>query len=418
MNRLLGFIVITSLAVSGCANQKAPEQLSSQAETNVAAGKYKKALSLYNEAIQTSTKDSALFAKRAAVETLLLDYEAALSDYNRAIELRNDVAWYHSKRARVLGELNQPGEAIVSANRALELEPGDVQTLAYRANAYAQQGSYDRGLADAIQAKHGGDLVYTYRVLGTCYVHLGKPDEAIDCLQKAINLNPKDQSLFCLKSEAEMLKLDLKQAVFTASRAREMNPKAMEPYSCLARAYLLSGDYTQARENIDRVLQQSPIDGRALLTVYHMSTNELDRALESALAVVKERPSAASQETLSEVYTLMGRGEEALEICEGLVTEYPKSSEAHRAKALALLGLGRNQEAKLAASKSIDLLAYNPVAFRLRSEACSRLGDKAAAQADRTMSERLGYSINLPQERIMNSLQKQLAKQHGTAKEI
>lgn len=412
MNRSF-LIFAVSLLLAGCANQKPAEQLSSQADTNIAAGKYKKALALYNDAISTSDKDSALFAKRAAVETLLMDYDAALSDYNRAIELRPDVAWYHSKRALVLGELNQPGEAIVSANRALELEPSDSQTLAYRANAYAQLGQYEKGLADALQAKHGGDLVYTYKVLGTCYINLGKPDEALDCLQKAIDLNPKDPSLFCLKAEAEMLKLDLKQAVYTATRARDMNPRATEPYSCLARAHMLAGDYVKAKDAIDKVSEQSPVDGQALLAVYYMAENKLNSALACAEHVAKERPSPHAQQTLAEVYSLMGRGDEALQICKSLEKEYPEMASVQRAKALVLLGLGRNGEARDAATRSIQLLTFNPVAHRLRAEALSRLGD-SDADSDLRTAHKLGYSDNLPQERILKNMQKQVAKENGT----
>lgn len=415
MKRVFCFIVALSLTAAGCAIQKAPEQLSSQADTNIAAGKYKKALKLYDDAIALSDKDSALYAKRGTVKSLLMDYDSALQDFNRAIDLRPNVGWYYSKRARVLCELNQPQDAIVSANQALTLEPNDPQTLAYRANSYAQLGQYDKSLADALKAKHGGDLVYTYKVLGTCYIHLGKPDEAIDCLQKAIDLNPKESGLLCLKSEAEMQKLDLKQAVYTAQRARDLNPKATEPYSCLARAYLLSGDFEKAKSNIDKVVAQSPRDGRALQTVYYIATNDRGRALSSALAVVDERPSPESKLTLAEVYTLSNRAQEGLNICDGLEKEHPNLAAVQRARCMSLLALGRNEEALDAASKSISLLSYNPIAFRLKSEALTRLGREEEARGERLTAQKLGYTNNLPQERILTSLNETIAKSKSHA---
>ena len=410
MKKIVGYVIALSLTVAGCGNQKAPEHLSSQADTNVAAGKYKKALSLYDKAIAVSDKDSALYAKRATVKSLLMNYDSALADFNRAIDLRPNVGWYYSKRARVLAELNRPQEAIDSANEALKLEPNDPQTLAYRASAYSQLGQYDKGLADALQAKHGGDLVYTYKVLGTCYIHLGKPDEAIDCLQKALDLNPKEPGLLCLKSDAEMQKLDLKQAIYTAKRARDLNPKATEPYSCLARAYMLSGDYSAAKTNIDKVMEFSPLDGKALQTVYYMAENDKANALSSALAVAKERPSPESVLTLAEAYTLSNRGREALSVCDELEQKHPNLAALHRARAMALLALGRNDEALEAASKSISILSYNPIAFRLRSEASHRLGKEEQARSDRLSAEKLGYSNNLPQERILTNLSETIAK--------
>lgn len=415
MKRAVGSILALSFILCGCASQKTPEHLGSQADTNIAAGKYRKALAQYDDAIAVSDKDSALFAKRATVKSLLMDYDSALADYNRAIVLRPSVGWYHSKRAMVLGELNRPQDAIVSANRALELEGNDPQTLAYRASAYAQLGQYDRGLADALQAQHGGDLVYTYKVLGTCYIHLGKPDEAIDCLQKAIDLNPKEPGLLCLKAEAEMQKLDLKQAINTAKRAQALNPKATEPYSCLARAYMLSGDFSRAKENIDIVSAQSDVDGKALLTVYFMASNEMEKALSSALAVVEDRPTPESKQTLAEAYVLNGRAKEALEICDGLAKEHPKLASVQRGRAMALLALNRNQEARDAASKSITMLSYNPIAFRLRAEALQRMGNSVDAHADRLMAERLGYANSLPQERILTSLKSTIANRREDA---
>jgi tetratricopeptide (TPR) repeat protein len=413
MKRFVGVFLALSFALSGCASPKGPDDLSLQADTNVAAGKYKKALAQYDGAIALSDKDSALFAKRATVKSLLNEHKSALEDYNRAIVLRPNVGWYYSKRAKVLGELNKPAAAIDSANRALSLDGEEPQTLAYRANAYTQLGQYDRALEDAIQAKQGGDLVYTYKVLGTCYIHLGKPDEALDCLQKAIDLNPEEPGLLCLKADAEMQKLDLRQAIATAQRARDLNPNSTAPYSCLARAYLLSGEFEWAKENIDKVLTRSKRDGIALQTVYFMASNDMKRALSSALSVVEERPTPESKQTLAEAYIFNGRAEEALRICDGLASENPALASVHRGRALALLALGRHEDARQAASKSIALLSYNPIAFRLRAEALERMGNSSDAYKDRLTAEKLGYSSKMPQEQILTSLRNTIAEKQG-----
>lgn len=414
MNRSV-LILAVSLVLAGC-GAKSPEQMSSQADTMIAGGKYKQSLKLYDQAISQSDKDSALFAKRATVKALLMDYDGALTDFNRAIELRPDVGWYHSKRAMVLGELKQADAAIDSANKAIKLDPLDEQSLAYRAKGYALNGQYEKALVDALEAsKHGGDLVYTYKILATCYIHLGRPDEALDSIRKAIALNDAEPSLSCLKSEAEMLKLDLKQAIKTAQAAKKKNKDAIEPYSCLARAYLLSGDYTKAKQNIDIVSAKSPLDAQALLTVYFMATHQNSQALESAELIAKEQPSPESQMTLAEAYTVCGQGDQALKIVDSLASEYPDLAAVHRARALVLIGLNRYDEAIKEATDSIRILAYNPFAYRLRSEAYASKGDTKNALLDSMQSEKLGYTTTLPQEGILLTLKQQLAKEQTPA---
>ncbi|MDZ4835265.1 MAG: CDC27 family protein [Candidatus Melainabacteria bacterium] len=410
MNRSVLVMLVALLA--GCASNNNPDQLSSQAGTLIAGGKYKKSLKLYDAAILQSDKDSALYAKRGTVKSLLMDYDGALNDLNRAIELRSDVGWYHSKRSMLLGELKQADAAIDSANKAVQLDPADEQTLAYRAKAYALNGQYEKALQDALQsAKHGGDLVYTYKVLATCYIHLGKPDEALDSIRKAITLNESDPTLICLKSEAEMQKLDLKQAIKTAQTAQKKNPEAIEPYSCLARAYLLLGDNEKAKQNIDIVSEKSPTDGQALLAVYYISTRQAEKALETASVVAKNHPSPDAQMTLAEAYTISGRGTEALKIADTLSKEYPDLAAVHRTRALALIGLGKYDEAASAASESIRILKYNPFAYRLRSEALACNGDADGARRDRVESQKLGYLDSLPQEGMLLTLKQQLAKE-------
>jgi tetratricopeptide (TPR) repeat protein len=71
--------------------------------------------------------------------------------------------------------------------KALEKDPHNVLSLKGRALAYKRLGKFNEALEDLEQACQQGEVDYEIHLnMGECYHHLGKPEPARECFQKAL----------------------------------------------------------------------------------------------------------------------------------------------------------------------------------------------------------------------------------------
>jgi TolB-like protein len=120
--------------------------------------------------------------------------ETALSAIDRAIVLNPYAARAFYLRALVLVFLNRPEEAIPAAEEAMRLEPrGPWTFLAVQALAFAHlaAGRYEAGMpfADRALRENGGLPALRFK-LSLCG-HLGRLDEAKECLHRLHELHPE-----------------------------------------------------------------------------------------------------------------------------------------------------------------------------------------------------------------------------------
>ena len=120
--------------------------------------------------------------------------ETALSAIDRAIVLNPNYARAFRLRALVLVFLNRPDEAIPAAQEAMRLSPRSPWTfLSVQAQAFAHlaAGRYEAGLpfADRALRENGGLPALRFK-LSLCG-HLGRLDEAKECLLRLHELHPE-----------------------------------------------------------------------------------------------------------------------------------------------------------------------------------------------------------------------------------
>jgi len=129
-----------------------------------------------------------------ALAFLAGENETALSAIDRAIVLNPNYARAFSLRALVLVFLNRPDEAIPAAQEAMRLSPRSPWTfLSVQAQAFAHlaAGRYEAGLpfADRALRENGGLPALRFK-LSLCG-HLGRLDEAKECLHRLHELHPE-----------------------------------------------------------------------------------------------------------------------------------------------------------------------------------------------------------------------------------
>ena len=148
-------------------------------------------------------------------------------------------------------------EAIEQHSEALHIEP-DLQA-AHRglAVAYTEQGRY----ADAepewqkiVQARKDGEFASVDKALQEAYYYLGRvhsglqrPDEAIESLERALQINRTDADAWLLLGSTYLATGRSADATTALARAVALVPKFAEAYQLLAQAYRAQGDETGAR---------------------------------------------------------------------------------------------------------------------------------------------------------------------------
>lgn len=160
----------------------------------------------------------------AAIKALFdWDWEGAEQSFRRAIALKDDFAEAHHWLARcVLSPLARPTEAIAEIHRALDSDPSAL-------------------------------IIHTN--LGLIYYHARRYDDAIQQLQKVVEINPAYSFAYWTLGFSWAGKGNLEKAVAAHQTARRLEPGA-RPDICLAYSYAACGKQAEARGMLEQILRQ------------------------------------------------------------------------------------------------------------------------------------------------------------------
>jgi len=101
--------------------------------------------------------------------------------------------------------------------------------------------------------------------IGSVYVLLGNPNEAIKCFQKAISINPDSLEAYLRLSEVNMALENTDLAIKYAKKALSLDPGSARAYMCLGGAYFVLGKKNDALVYYKRALQNNPNFAEAYL---------------------------------------------------------------------------------------------------------------------------------------------------------
>lgn len=115
---------------------------------------------------------------------------------------------------------------------------------------YLKQGQ-NQNAVDSLQKAVELDPNYAeaYSALGAAYRAMDKYNEAIDACKKAINIVPDVADPYVTMGSAYYMLGKTQEAINACKKAIKLNPQMPEAYLGLANIYLASQDYQQARNN-------------------------------------------------------------------------------------------------------------------------------------------------------------------------
>ncbi|WP_293363403.1 tetratricopeptide repeat protein [Microcoleus sp. CAWBG52] len=154
--------------------------------------RYEEALESYQKAIEINPKSANAWSNRGSTLIALERYEEALTACDRAFEIDSSNYRSLNNQALTLSFLNNFEKAIAAIDEAINLEPQEVLLRANRGIILARAGRYTEALVECEQAiKQDPKDESGYYGKACCYALQGEIEQAIDNLQKAIDIAPR-----------------------------------------------------------------------------------------------------------------------------------------------------------------------------------------------------------------------------------
>lgn len=214
-------------------------------------GDYQPAIEIFSMIINASPKDFLAYEARGNCYVALKEYNQALDDFAKAIELAPNYPYAYYNRGRVYIVLDDYDKALSDMQQSLILNPID---FAYQANGnigliYHQQAEYDKALeAFAAAISFDDSKADTYYLRGETYTAMSNYEAAISDYEAAISRFSKYNQAYQNLGYARYKTGQFDQALEALNKALELSPGTPTPYFYRMLVYLATdqADKTQA----------------------------------------------------------------------------------------------------------------------------------------------------------------------------
>lgn len=187
------------------------------------------------------------------------EYVAALADYNKVIELEPTNADALFYRIQALNALNPHSEPVADLDRFIEIAP-DYKLVYFiymeRANYRARVGRFDESISDVNKAlKFTPNDGALYHLRGYSYVMKGDLEAAHADYNKSVELKTTLQNPLLTRGYLLKLRRDFDGALADYTRAIDWNPEDSIAYVDRGTVYVLMGQLDQGLADIRKGMQ-------------------------------------------------------------------------------------------------------------------------------------------------------------------
>jgi len=296
--------------------------------TLISFGRYEAAKKLLQQLIAKDNRDYNAWLLLGWCNAQQQAFEKALAAYDHALQVKPDLAYAHAEMGCVLARLSRYKEGAEYLQRAMRIQPGFRKKLSY---AYA---------------------------MGVCTARLDRLSESLACFETACNLDPSSGSAF-LEMGWVLLHLErYEEAEITLRKAIALCPDNAFAHQCLGLALVELERFGEAEPVLRRAVVLDPKDGISRFNFGRVLT-ELGR-LGDAVPELEEaaRLDPIENGTYAGLWLAQSglrNWEEALRAAEMLASRVPGNADPLAFRAIALVELGRLDEAEAAIRQSMDI---------------------------------------------------------------
>ena len=250
---------------------RSPESLATEAENLFKDGRLLQSIEAYQEAINASPQNPALYIAIARVQVWAGQYEEAQANAENALLLNPENSLAYAVHAWALdfqgGEENR-AEAMNSIQKAIELDDRNALAHAYYAEILIDTGlfeNYDKAAEESrVAYALDPNLLETRRARAYVLENVGSDrynyELAIQEYKAAIEINPNIPILHMeLGRNLRFLEV-YEEAIKEFTLANTLNPPDPEPDLLISRTYATIGDYAKAIQYAEQAVKDRATD--------------------------------------------------------------------------------------------------------------------------------------------------------------
>ena len=243
---------------------RSPESLATEAENLFKDGKLLQSIEAYEEAINASPQNPALYIALARIQVWAGQYEDAQANAENALLLNPNNSMAHAVLAWALDFQGNNSDAIASIDTAIELDPNNAIAHAYRVEILIDSQSFDNITTAADVSRNAlaldPDALETRRARAYLLEATSNYEEAIQFYRSAIEVNPNIPILHMeLGRNLRFLEV-YDDAIKEFTLANTLNPPDPEPDLLISRTYATIGDYAKAIQYAEQAVSDRTTD--------------------------------------------------------------------------------------------------------------------------------------------------------------
>jgi adenylate cyclase len=232
------------------------------------------------EYVKQYNREGNLLARRMAEEAIRLD-----ASYPRGYRLLATTHWVDVR----LGFSKDPRQSLTDAaqlyQKVILMDPSDAVAHSFLGQVYTMMGQHEKGISEAEKAVAlAPNAADTHAMYGFVLHFSGRDSEAIDSIHKAIRLNPAPPNwYFAILGQAYCQAGQYNDAIVAYHKALSRQSDNLPVHLCLAAAYSLSNDETNAHAEIEEVLRLNTkysVENAAKASPYRNQTDK-DRFIDA-----------------------------------------------------------------------------------------------------------------------------------------
>lgn len=256
---------------------------------------------------------------------------AALAEehYFKAFQTSKFSSQFGVPYAQYLAKQNQLPRAEKVVEDILVQHPGDTAALQLLAQFKLSQGDLAgaQKVADDIR-KFGNDQNLSEKIMGVVFAAKKDYASSISSFKRAYEASPNDMQPIASLVKAYLLAGKTKEASAFLESVLKANPKNVNAKLLQSQLLMASGDKAKATVNFNELMTDAPesIEAYQQLAIMHVRDNQLieaEKVIKMGLAKVPN--SFALQLSLTGLYELTGRYDDAIALYEAMLKQQPNA---------------------------------------------------------------------------------------------
>lgn len=374
---------------------------------------YEDALEAASKAVELNPNSPDALRCKAEALASMYKLDEAMKECEKALKIDSSLKEAYFLKGNILQITYKLSDAILSYNKALELDPGYVDAYNAKGNAYENMSKFDNAMTEYDKALEkdknnfitkcnkaallyflgkakDADNMFTdistnlsvedyesFIAKANAYYYMNKTDEAMVCIEKAIEINKWGIYAISFKAELQFDKDELDKAQKLYNEALQLYPNYYNAINGLGRVYTMQSKWDDADKMFEKTIEMLPdyynnYIWKGWLMDKKGNTSE---ALNLYYKSINIYPTATPYELIGGIYNKQNKINESIAAYKKAVDLGSRSEDTIQTLGYLLIKVADYAAAKEYNLKYISQYGENEVVYGNLAYACEKLGE-------------------------------------------